>query len=187
MKTPAFPDAPRLAPLDRAPSLGVWLFKLLSRWLLGKVMTPARVIYARMPRLLLPQLMMLRLAARGLSLPPQLVHRVQIRVSVRNGCAFCSDIHRALALRAGLPDDTCSSPSGSSAALGLEARERAAFAFIDDVCATGHASDATFAALRACFTEREIVELTWLCAFTTYLNRLATPLEIGSDGFCPRD
>jgi alkylhydroperoxidase family enzyme len=44
--------------------------------------------------------------------------------------------------------------------------------------------DEVFAALRVHLSENEVVELTWLCAFTTYLNRLAVPLGIGSDGFC---
>ena len=98
-------NAPYLAPLDKAPSLGVWVFFRLCRYLLGKVMTPARVIYARMPRLLIPQLLMYRLAARGLSLPPLLVHRVHVRVSLRNGCAFCTDVHQAMALRDGFAHD----------------------------------------------------------------------------------
>jgi len=38
--------------------------------------------------------------------------------------------------------------------------------------------------MRACFSEKEIIEITWLQAFTTYLNRMAVPLGIGSDGFC---
>jgi alkylhydroperoxidase family enzyme len=49
---------------------------------------------------------------------------------------------------------------------------------------TGRVPDALFEALRAQLSEQKIVELTWLCAFTTYLNRLAVPLGVGSDGFC---
>jgi alkylhydroperoxidase family enzyme len=45
-------------------------------------------------------------------------------------------------------------------------------------------ADETFATLRRNLSEREIVELTFLVAFVTYLNRLAVPLGIGSDGFC---
>jgi AhpD family alkylhydroperoxidase len=174
---------PRLAPLDTASSLGVWLFFRLCRRLLGKVMTPARVIYARMPRLLFPQLLMFRLA-RGLSLPPLLVHRVQVRVSLRNGCAFCTDIHQAMALRDGFAHDDLAALSSPGAELQLDPAHRAALQYTDELCANEHACDATFASLHASFTERQIVELTWLYAFTTYLNRLAGALRIGSDGFC---
>jgi alkylhydroperoxidase family enzyme len=65
----------------------------------------------------------------------------------------------------------------------LNTRERAALRYVEEI-ARGGASDESFAALRACFSEREIVEITWLQAFTTYLIRMAQPLGIGSDGFC---
>jgi len=147
-------------------------------------MTPARVIYPRMPRLLFPQLLMYRLAARGLSLSPLLVHRVHVRVSLRNGCAFCTDIHQALALRDGFAHDDVAGLLGAAGHVQLEPTTRAALAYVDELCATGAAADATLAELRACFTERQIVELTWLYAFTGYLNHLAKALRIGSDGFC---
>ena len=52
---PSHESVPRLAPIDRAPSLLVRLLARVFRWKLGKVMTPLRVIYARMPRMVLPQ------------------------------------------------------------------------------------------------------------------------------------
>lgn len=174
--------APRLAPLDQAPSVATWLFMRLSRWLLGKVMMPARVIYTRMPRLLWPQMLMYRLAARGLSLPPLLVHRVQIRVSMRHGCAFCTDIHQAIALREG--HDRARLDATGAEPVALDPAEQAALAYVDELCAHTRASEATFAAARAHLGERQLVELTWLYAFTTYLNRLAAAFAIGSDDFC---
>jgi AhpD family alkylhydroperoxidase len=176
--------APRLAPIDRAPTLGVWLFSWFFRRLLGKVMMPARVIYTRMPRLLWPQLLLYRLAARGLSLPPLLVHRVMIRVSLRHGCAFCTDIHQAMAVREGYEARSCVLPLEREGDLPLGSAERAALAYVDAMCAGGRVDDATFEGLRGHWNERQIVELTWLAAFTTYLNRMASALGIGSDDFC---
>ncbi len=34
------------------------------------------------------------------------------------------------------------------------------------------------------FSEREIVEITWVNALENYYNLLNLPLEIESDGFC---
>ena len=45
-------------------------------------------------------------------------------------------------------------------------------------------SNATFEALRKHFSEREIVEITWLNAVENYYNLINIPLEIESDGFC---
>ncbi len=174
----------RLAPIARRPSVLVWLMALGMRLYLGKVMTPLGVIYARMPRLAFPQLLMLRVAESGLHLPSLLVHLVQIRVSMHNDCTFCMDLHRAVALRARADRGKLGSAMEPQLSSCFSSAERAALQYVDEVARTGRSSDATFEALRVSWSEHDIVELTWLCAFTTYLNRLAVPLGIGSDGFC---
>ena len=51
------------------------------------------------------------------------------------------------------------------------------FEFFIDRCAT-------FEALRRHFSEREIVEITWVNAVENYYNLINLPLGIESDGFC---
>jgi len=171
----------RLAPLDRPRGLLLRLFNWLMRRRLGKEMMPARVIYARFPGLLWRSLPFYHLMERGLGLPRSLRHLIEVRVSVLNGCTFCEDLHRA---NAGLGRENDALPlDGTSEDARYDARQRAALRYVEEI-ARGGVTDAGFAALRAQFSEREIVELTWLQAFTTYLNRLAVPLGIGSDGFC---
>ena len=46
------------------------------------------------------------------------------------------------------------------------------------------AGDETFAALRRHFSERQIVELTWLNAVGNYLNLQARPLGLAPDEAC---
>jgi len=62
-------------------------------------------------------------------------------------------------------------------------RERAALAYTQEVTRERKASDATFERLRAHFSEKEIVELTWLNAVGNYFNLMAVPLGLESDGF----
>jgi AhpD family alkylhydroperoxidase len=178
--------APRLAPVLRARSLGVRLFGALFRKQFGKAMTPIGVIYARMPRLLWPQMMMVRLAQRGLSLDPTLVDLVQIRVSLARRCTFCTDLHRAAARRSGRAAEKLAAVDAPAESTALTAQERAALAFADEIAGPGAGtpSETAFAAVRAVFDERQIVELVWLCAFTGYLAGMARALDIGSDGFC---
>jgi AhpD family alkylhydroperoxidase len=147
-------------------------------------MTPVWVIYARMPRLLWPQVLMVRLAQKGLSLDPTLVDLVQIRVSASNGCAFCTDLHRAVAQRSGRDARKLAALDQSVLGRALTESERVALTFADEIAGQGLPSERTFAALRAVFSERAIVELVWLCSFTAYLNRMARVLGIESDGFC---
>jgi len=178
----------RLAPLKRLPTLLLRLMAWGFRKQLGKVMTPLTVIYARFPRMAFRQLLMLALVEK-LSLGKQLVALVQTRVSMSNGCTFCADLHEAFAARQS--KQSMSKLRGKFAALGafetsplFDDRERAVLRYAHHVALDGRVPDDVFAALRAQLSEKEVVELTWLCAFTTYLNRLAVPLGIGSDGFC---
>ncbi len=179
--------SPRLVPIDRPRGLLLRLFNWLTRRRFGKEMTPARVIYARLPSLLWRTLPMYGLMERGLTIEKDLRLLIEVHVSRVNRCAFCIDLHQAVADREQVPEAKLEALHGDfERAASLTERERAALRYVDEVARTGGASIETFEALREQFSEREIVEVTWLSAFTTYLNRLALPLGIGSDGFCPQ-
>jgi AhpD family alkylhydroperoxidase len=179
----AHSTAPRLAPIDRPRGLLLRLFNWLFRRRLGKVMTPARVIYARLPSILWRNLPLFHLLQRGLALEPELRHLLEVRVSILNGCSFCADLHQADAMLARISDAKLQAALSGEANT-LNVRERAALRYVAEIAQGGGVSDACFEALRGAFSEREIVEITWLQAFVTYLNRMAVPLGIGSDGFC---
>ncbi|MDB4989047.1 MAG: hypothetical protein JWN04_4225 [Myxococcaceae bacterium] len=182
--SPTRPEAAlRLTPIDRPRSLLVRLFDWLIRRRLGKSMMPSRVIYARFPALLWCTLPLYYLLDRRLQLERELIHLIELRVSVLNGCSFCSDIHRASAMIEQTSIAKLDAAVSGEDFAAFSARERVALRYVTEI-AVGGATDATFAALQSAFSEREIVQLTWLQAFTTYLNRMAVPLGIGSDGFC---
>ena len=175
----------RLAPIDHPRGLLLRLFNWFSRRMLGKVMMPARVIYARLPTLLWRTLPMYHLMERSLSIGAELRHLIEVQVSITNGCTFCSDLHRAAALQANTPEAKLAAFGTANESRYLNEREQAALRYVTEIATSGgHVSDVTFEQLGACFSEREIVEITWLQAFTTYLNRMAVPLGIGSDNFC---
>jgi alkylhydroperoxidase family enzyme len=173
----------RLAPIDEPSSWKTRLVYMLSRWQEGTVITPLKVIWARMPE-------GLRLAyelnkhEERLTLDPELRLLVKEFVATINGCAFCQDIAEADA------QDEDISPEKWKALLqydehpAFDDAERAALAYAEEVTDEVDASDGTFEALRAHFSEREIVELTWLVALENYYNLLNRPLGIGSDNLC---
>ena len=173
----------RLAPIRRLPTLLLRLMAWAFRKQLGKVMTPLTVIYARFPRMTFRQLLMLGLVDK-LSLDKLLVALVQTRVSMTNGCTFCADLHEAFAARQGQARGKFAALADFETSRVFDDRERAVLRYAHHVALDGRVPDEVFAALRVHLSENEVVELTWLCAFTTYLNRLAVPLGIGSDGFC---
>lgn len=174
----------RLEPVERPASLMLRLAFAMSRRQLGKVMSPLKVVYARLPALLLPHYQLTRLMEDDV-LPPRLRALVTTWVSTLNGCSFCADLHQATALQQGQVDRATLRALGAfEEEPGFSAAERAALAYAEEVTLNRGAEDATFARLREHFTEEEIVYLTWLVAMTCYLNLLARPLGLESDGFC---
>ena len=171
----------RLAPIERPDSLLVRLAYWISKRQLGAVITPMKIIYARVPRLLWSTLAINR-AAERLSLDPALNLLVTTQTALLNGCTFCADLHLAQAVQAKLGRERFRDLLDFAQSPHFSERERAALTYTEEVTRQRKVSDATFARLRSHFSEKEIVELTWLNAVGNYFNLMAVPLELESDG-----
>ncbi len=174
----------RLEPIDKPRGLQMRLAYWLSRRRLGKAITPLRVFYARSPKLATLGWSISRWVEKGHCLPPGLALLVQTRVAGQNGCGFCVDIARALAVQQHVGLEKFDAVSAWETSPLFDERERAALAYADEVTRDCAASDETFEGLRKRFDEREIVDLTALCAIESYFNRMNGPLQIESDGLC---
>jgi alkylhydroperoxidase family enzyme len=171
----------RLEPIDRPASLLGWLITLAMRWRLGKDITPARVIYNRVPRMWNVSWALLRLQLQGLRLDPELRFLVQLRAATLNRCEFCQDIAKAFAVQQRIGLDKFHDLDRWESSPAFDDRERAVLAFVDEATRTKTVSDAVFAGLRKHFDEREIVEITVLNAIENFYNLLNLPLGIESD------
>jgi alkylhydroperoxidase family enzyme len=99
-----------------------------------------------------------------------------------NNCTFCADLHLAQAVQAKLGRERFRDLPDFASSPHFSERERAALAYTEEITRQRKVSDATFARLRSHFSEKEIVELTWLNAVGNYFNLMAVPLELESDG-----
>lgn len=174
----------RLTPIDNPSSWLLRLFNWFMKLRFGKVMMPSRVIYARWPKLLWRQGALYQLVQSGLSIDQDLRHLIEVQVSTFNHCTFCADLHRADATLMKVTREKMAAIDHYETAAVFNDRERAALRYVTEITRDHQATDEAFEQLRSLFTETEIIEITWLQAFTTYLNRMAVPLGIGSDGFC---
>ncbi|HEX5064673.1 MAG TPA: carboxymuconolactone decarboxylase family protein [Myxococcota bacterium] len=172
----------RLAPIEKPDSLLVRLAYWISKRQLGGVMSPMKVLYARVPRILRTTISIVR-TTDSLSLDPALKLLVTTQSSLLNHCTFCADLHLAQAVQAKLGRERFRDLLDFAQSPHFSERERAALAYTQEVTRERKASDATFERLRAHFSEKEIVELTWLNAVGNYFNLMAVPLELESDGF----
>jgi alkylhydroperoxidase family enzyme len=172
----------RLAPVERPPTLLGRLLSFATRRALGKEITPARVIYNRMPRMWNVSWALLNLDLRGYTLPHELLLLIHVRVSMLNGCAFCRDIALARAVQQRLGLDKFRALEAWRESPLFSERERTALAYVEEATRGRAVSDATFEALRKHFSEREIIELTVENAVSNFYNLLNVPLGIQDDG-----
>ena len=90
----------RIAPIEKPKGLLTRIAYWMSRRQLGKVMTPLKVVFARIPGTIFHEYALVRiLEGNKLKLDPMLRLLVQHHVARLNGCGFCVDIGRAAAVQ----------------------------------------------------------------------------------------
>lgn len=174
----------RLEPIEKPKGFMMRIAFWMTRRQLGKVLTSMKVLYPRVPGMLKLSYEIQKFEMKGIRLEPGLHFMVAALVSQINGCSCCADLARAMAIRERLGMEKFNALSEYQTSPLYSDRERAALAYVEEATRHKRVSDATFEALRNNFSEREIVEITWLNAVHNYYNLINLPLEIGSDGFC---
>jgi alkylhydroperoxidase family enzyme len=174
----------RLEPIEKPKSLMMRLAYWMTRRRFGKVMTPMKVIAARIPGSARLNYKLTKFELKGLHLDHDLHFLIATLASQINGCEFCMDLGRSMAIREHMGMDKFNALAEYRTSPLFSDRERAALAYVEETTRNKRVSDATFEELRKHFNEREIVEITWVNALENYYNLLNLPLEIESDGFC---
>jgi AhpD family alkylhydroperoxidase len=174
----------RLQPIEKPQGFMMQLAFWMIQRKFGRVITPVKVVTARVPKSLGVSYEITKMMENGFSLDKDLQFLLHVHISQVNQCGFCIDIGRAMALKESgsldkidkLPrylDDPTFTPA-----------ERAALGYVEEVSRTKTASDSTFAELKRYFSEEQIVEITILNALENYYNLVNRPLGIESDGLC---
>lgn len=117
-------------------------------------------------------------ASVGRSLERRLYELVYIRVSLINGCHYCTQHHLASSKRVGLTSDDWSALKAGDYSRYSE-KEKAALTYVEELTRTPHEiSDTDFAPLSRHFSEPEIVDLHILTGLANLTNRFTDPLGL---------
>ena len=150
----------------------------------GKVPTPVKVVYSRMPAAFGLFVSKISKLDKKLELPVEMRMLVRERVARINVCEFCIDIGRFFAIKAGLNeakfdalDEYATSPLFNEA-------ERAALDYVTELTRDKNVKPETFARLAKHFSERAICEIVWLVASEHVYNMTNIGLNIHSDMLC---
>ena len=174
----------RLEPIDKPKGLMMRIAYWMTRRNMGRVLTSMKVLLPRMPGAVKLFYEIQKFEMKGIGLEPGLHFMVATLVSQINGCGHCVDIARSMAIRERLGMEKFNALSEYLESPLFSGRERAALTYVEEATRHKRVSGATFEALRQYFSEREIVEITWLNAVHNYYNLINVPLEIESDGLC---
>src|ERR1700739_2848658 len=93
-----------LAPIEHPNSLTVKLAYAMTRRQFGKVLTPVKVVYARMPAAFGMFVGKIAKLDRKLTLTQELAMLIREQVAHINVCEFCMDIGRAFAIKASMDE-----------------------------------------------------------------------------------
>jgi AhpD family alkylhydroperoxidase len=177
-------SAPRLPEIHRSWNPLVWLATAVYRSVAGDPI-PVRVIFARAPRLIIPHLLIVGACEYLMSLDRRIRAMARVHGSRVNSCSFCDNLETRLALAHKLlTREEIDELAAWRDSTKLTAREKAALAYVEEITTTRTSSDETFATLRRHFSEREVVELTFLNAVGNYLNLQAKPIRLAPEGAC---
>jgi len=173
-----------LPPIEKPRGLLMKLAYGMSRRRFGKVLTPLKVVYARLPSAFGLFASKIARLDRKLSLSPEMVLLIREQVARINVCQFCLDIGRLMAIKATMDeakfnalDDYRTSPLFSDA-------ERAALDYATELTTSKKVEESTFARLKRYYSDREICELVWLIASEHFYNIGNIGLNIHSDMLC---
>ena len=113
--------------------------------------------------------------ADGCAVPQGLRRLLETLVSHRNGCSYCIETHRRQAMELGERRERLDSLETWREAAVFSAAERVAFAWAEGVTDIPQPAqaDALLQELRAHFSDKEIVDLTFIVLAMNAWNRLA--------------
>ena len=117
-------------------------------------------------------------ASVGRSLDRKLYELIYIRVSLINGCHYCTQHHLASSKRVGLTQEDWAALQKGDYSRYSE-KEKAALAYVEKLTRSPHdISDADSANLKKHFSDPEIVDIHVLTGLANMTNRLTDPLGL---------
>lgn len=173
-----------LSPIEKPKGLIQKLAYAGTRRQFGKVPTPVKVVYSRMPAAFGMFIGKIAKLDKKLTLPLETQMLVRDRVARINVCEFCIDIGRYFAIQAGLNESKFDALEEYATSPLFTEADRAALDYVTELTRDKNVSPETFGRLARHFSERAICEIVWLVASEHVYNITNIGLNIHSDMFC---
>lgn len=173
----------RLTPVER-PSFLMKLAYLFSKIKFGKVLSPLKVAYVRLPLAFSLFSNKISQLEGKLRIKRELALLIRHHVAQINTCSFCMDIGIALAIKDNQDSEKFYHlEEFKSSSLYSEA-EKTALLLAQELTMEKRISDATFDSAKKFYSERELVEIAWIVSTEHYYNLMNLAFNIHSDNLC---
>ena len=170
----------RLTAIEHPKGLVLKLFYWVSKKQFGKVLIALKVIYARSKPVLFASMKILS-TDNKLSLPKQTRILVRYFTSHLNNCQFCANAMRFQAHKAGMDRAQLKEILQFENSQRFSEKEKALLAYVRGVTTNKSTTDEIFQNLQRFYSDKEIVEITWVNASENYFNLMAKPMGLESD------
>jgi alkylhydroperoxidase family enzyme len=173
-----------LPPIEKPLGAMKKLAYAMTRRQFGKVLTPVKVVYSRMPVAFGMFIGKIAKLDRKLELPLETQMLVREQVARINVCEFCIDIGRAFAIKARMNEAKFDALAEYATSPLLTDAERATLDYVTELTRARTVAPQTFARMAEFHSERAICEIVWLVASEHFYNITNIGLNIHSDMLC---
>jgi len=173
-----------LPPIEHPAGLAKKLAYYFTRRQFGKVLTPVKVVYARLPAAFGMFISKISKLDKKLSLPQETAFLIREQVARINVCLFCMDIGRAFTIQASMNQAKFDALEEYRTSPLFNDAERAALDYVTELTQNKKVAPDTFSRLARHYSEREICEIVWLAASEHLYNITNLGLNIHSDMLC---
>jgi alkylhydroperoxidase family enzyme len=173
-----------LPPIEKPQGLIMKLVYAMNRRQFGKVLTPMKVAYARLPLAFGLFVSKISKLDKKLLLSSETVLLIREQVARINGCLFCIDIARSFTIKASMNEAKFDTLEQYRTSPFFTDAERAVLDYVTELAKDKKVNPGTFARMASCYSERAICEIVWLVASEHFYNMTNIGLNIHSDMLC---
>jgi alkylhydroperoxidase family enzyme len=173
-----------LAPIENPGGAVMRMAYAMAKRQFGKVPTPVKVVYSRMPAAFGMFVGKIAKLDKKLTLPQETQMLIREQVAHINICEFCMDIGRMFVVKARMNEAKFDALSEYRSSPLFNEAERAALDYATELTRDRKVAPETFERLRKHYSERAICEIVWVVASEHFYNITNLGLNIHSDMLC---
>ena len=173
-----------LSPIEKPRDPVMRMAYAMTRRQFGKVLTPVKVLWARLPVGFGVFYSKIGKLDKKLQLAPETVMLIRERVARLNVCLFCVDIGRSFAIKASMNEAKFDALNEYRTSPLFSDAERAALDYVTELTRDRQVDPQTFQRLTTHYSERASCEIVWLVASEHFYNVANIGLNIHSDMLC---